>query len=285
MTFTFAENTSVSALCTLFNSAFSDYLLPMVLTEPVMHLKLTRDGTDLSLSPLALQEGTPVGFILNALGDWQGKQTAYNGGTGVVPSARGQALTEQMYRFALPFLKAQGVEQCLLEVVQENERALGVYQRLGFEVTRTLHCFREPKALLQWHSHAPQEEITLVQVAAADWPLYQSFWDVAPSWQHHTASIDRSQNYVQIVEAQAQGRCVGYGIVYPMTGAIAQLAVDPAWRGKGIGQALLQHLLTITEQPAVSVLNVADQGESLLRFLQSRKMAETLGQYEMVWAV
>lgn len=284
MTFTFADTLSTGALCTLFNSAFSDYVLPMVLTEPVMTLKLTRDGTNLYLSPLALEQGKPVGFILNALGTWQGKRTAYNGGTGVVPEARGQALTAQLYAYVLPFLKAQGVEQCLLEVIQQNTRALGVYSRLGFKVTRSLKCFRGVKANLRWHTHTPQR-VNFLKVAFPNWPLYQRFWDVAPSWQHQTASIDRSQGHVQIVEAQVDGRCVGYGIVYPLTGAVAQLAVDKAWRGQGIGQALLQEFLPFTTQPAVSMVNVEDGADSLLQFLQNRNMTETLSQYEMVWAV
>ncbi|WP_192823502.1 GNAT family N-acetyltransferase [Rufibacter sp. LB8] len=285
MTFAFAENYSTEQLCLLFNTAFSDYVVPMVLTEPVLAMKLTRDGTTLSASPLALVEEKPVGFILNSLGFWQGKKTAYNGGTGVVPTARGQALTRQLYQWSLPFLKAQGMQQCLLEVIQENERALAVYRELGFETTRTFRCFKQAATgEISWHPHVPQD-VVFTQVTLPDWPLYQTFWDVEPSWQHHTASIDRSQEFTQILEAQVNGHCVGYGIVYPMTGSIAHLAVAPAWRGKGIGQALLQELVQRATVPTVSVINVDDSGNTVLTFLENRKLGEIPGQYEMVWEV
>ncbi|ALJ01432.1 GNAT family N-acetyltransferase [Rufibacter tibetensis] len=284
MTFAFAESASVGQLCTLFNNAFSDYVQPMVLTEPIMEMKLLRDGLTPEVAPLAMQDYTPVGFIFNSLGTWQGKRTAYNAGTGVVPEARGKALTQQMYQFCVPLLRKLGVEQCLLEVIQENTRALKVYQSLGFEIIRSLRCFRGSKEDLAWHSHAP-EEVSFQKVSSPDWPLYQTFWDMEPSWQHHTAAVDRSINYVRIVEANVKDQCVGYGVVYPMTGSIAQLAIAPEWRNKGIGQALLQELVSLTSSPMVSVINVDGRGESTLQFLQNRKIQEILGQYEMLWQI
>ncbi|WP_205504054.1 GNAT family N-acetyltransferase [Rufibacter psychrotolerans] len=281
MQFAFADALSVTELCTLFNTAFSDYVQPMVLTEPILELKLTRDGTQLGVSPLALDHHAAVGFILNALGDWQGRKTAYNGGTGVVPEARGQALAERMYQFCLPVLQQEGVEQCLLEVIKENTRAFLVYQRLGFEVVRHFRCFRDTKTHLQWHGHAAKE-IELREVAHPDWALYQTFWEVEPSWQYHTAAVDRSLAHVKIVEAHHLGRCVGYGMVYPLTGAVAQLAVSPAWRRNGVGQALLQRLAELATAPAISVINVDEQSNSTLQFLQNRKMTEIMGQYEMI---
>ncbi|GGK58350.1 GNAT family N-acetyltransferase [Rufibacter glacialis] len=285
MTFAFAETAPLGQLCALFNAAFADYLLPMVLTEPIMELKLKRDGTNLALSPLAMEGPAPVGFIFTSLGEWKGKRTAYNGGTGVLPQARGHRLTEQMYHFCVPLLKQQGVTQCLLEVIQENTRALAVYKKLGFEVVRSLRCFRHPKADLQWHRHARPGQVSFQQVSVPNWALYKAFWEVEPSWQHHTAAIDRSAGYVHVVEAQAQGQCVGYGVIYGMTGALAQLAVAPAWRRKGIGQALVQELVNATTSPTISVINVDGRGESLLQFLQNRKAEEIPGQYEMVWAI
>ncbi|WP_210466301.1 GNAT family N-acetyltransferase [Rufibacter roseolus] len=282
MTFAFAQNQTVDQLTSLFNAAFSNYIMPLSLTPEVMALKLRRDGTNLSLSPLALDQKEPVGFIFQNLGEWEGKKTAYNSGTGVVTKARGQGLTPKMYEFCLPYLKEYGVEQCLLEVIQENKRAFGIYQGLGFEVIRSFHVFRHNKADLAWHGHSPAD-VTFQKVYVPDWPLYQSFWEVEPSWHLHTAAIDRTSSDVQIVEAHAQGKCVGYGIIYPLTGAIAQLAVAPAWREKGIGQALLQQLVSLTPSSIVSVINVDAKGERLLRFFKKRKMAELLGQYEMLW--
>ncbi|MGV3538777.1 MAG: GNAT family N-acetyltransferase [Rufibacter sp.] len=284
MNFSVAESATVPELCALFNTAFSDYVQPLVLTEPVLQMKLTRDGTNLSLMPLALNQQEPVGFIMNALGAWQGKRTAYNGGTGVVPHARGHNLTERMYRFCVPLLKEQGAEQCLLEVIQENKRALAIYKRLGFDVARTFHCFKQKKEDLRWHKHAPKEVI-FKQVPSSNWHQYQAFWDIEPSWQHHISAIDRCVHYTTIVEAHVLGQCVGYGILYPLTGAIAHLAVAPAWRNQGVGQALMQQLLRLATTPAVTVVNIDEKGKTLLEFVRSRNMQETFGQYEMLWEV
>lgn len=228
-----------------------------------------------------VEKQQPVSFMLNALGEWQGKRTVYNGGTGVVPQARGQRLTQQMYSYILPKLQEEGVEQCLLEVIQENQRALRIYQSLGFEIMRAFRCFRQAKEALVWHTHVAHE-VVYTPVAHPDWGVYRMFWEVEPSWQHHMAAMDRSHAYVHIIEAKVQDTCVGYGVVFSMTGAIAQLAVAPAWRGKGIGQGLVQQLMRVVTAPALSVINVEEQAHSLVQFLQGRKMEEVLGQYEMI---
>ncbi|RNI25817.1 GNAT family N-acetyltransferase [Rufibacter latericius] len=281
MTFSFAESLTVDQLCTLFNAAFSDYIQPFALSPEVMALKLRRDGTYLALSPLALDQGKPVGFIFQNIGDWHGKKTAYNSGTGVLTEARGQGLTPKMYAFSLPVLKENGVEQCLLEVIQENKRALRIYQELGFTITRTFHVFRHSKADLQWHSHSPGN-VSFRQVTAPNWSLYQTFWDVEPSWHQNPAAVDQTLADVQIVEAWLQEQCVGYGIIYPMTGAVSQLAVAPAWRRKGIGQGLLQQMVSLTSSPLIAVVNVDAQAEQMVQFLKARQMPELLGQYEML---
>ncbi len=49
-----------------------------------------------------------------------GKLTAHNDGTGVIPTYRGNQLVDKMYEVAIPRFKAKGIEQCTLEVIQEN---------------------------------------------------------------------------------------------------------------------------------------------------------------------
>lgn len=82
-----------------------------------------------------------VGYILTGIDQHNGKLTAYNAGTGVIKEYRGKSIVDQLYTHALPLMKARGVEKCLLEVICENERAIKVYQRIGFKITRHLRTF------------------------------------------------------------------------------------------------------------------------------------------------
>src|SRR5690606_11050066 len=114
-----------------FNLAFSDYLVPIHLSETDLKAKMVAENTKLDYSAGVFSDGKLVGFILIGIdGD-----TAYNGGTGVVAAYRGQNLTRKMYDFLFPILSEKGIVNHHLEVITENKKALPVYQKIGF-VTR-----------------------------------------------------------------------------------------------------------------------------------------------------
>jgi ribosomal protein S18 acetylase RimI-like enzyme len=82
-----------------------------------------------------------VGFVIHGIDFHNGQLTAYNTGTGVLVGYRGLAVVDKLYAHAIPVLKAEGIEKCLLEVICENERAIKVYKRIGFQTTRKLSSF------------------------------------------------------------------------------------------------------------------------------------------------
>ena len=89
-----------------------------------------------------------VGYTLNGFGLWNGKQTAYDAGTGVIPGFRNQGIGKNMFEFLLPKLREIGIEQMLLEVIEKNENALKLYQNLGFENSRKLAFFEQSEHLI-----------------------------------------------------------------------------------------------------------------------------------------
>ena len=115
-----------------FLEAFSDYQVDMQVSREDFDLRLRRDGVQLEASAGAFDESRMVGFYMNALGEWQGKHTAYDAGTGVIPAYRRQGIAEQLFACMVPRLKEADVEQYLLEVLTENARAVALYQKLGF---------------------------------------------------------------------------------------------------------------------------------------------------------
>jgi ribosomal protein S18 acetylase RimI-like enzyme len=52
---------------------------------------------------------------------------------GLKSDLRGSGLAAELMQVAFDFFRAKGVEQCYLEVEQDNKRAVGFYNKLGFK--------------------------------------------------------------------------------------------------------------------------------------------------------
>ncbi|OKL39157.1 GNAT family N-acetyltransferase [Pontibacter flavimaris] len=283
--FSFLTAKDLPQLRNTFLEAFADYVVPVQLSEEQLKDKVEREGILPGFSVGAFVGGQMVGFILTGLGEWQGRPTAYNAGTGVVPLHRGHSLTQQMYDFLLPKLRESGVEQCILEVIQGNMPAIRAYKKVGFKITRSLSCFRAAKQDLLLGAE-PSEQVTISATTQPDWETYSSFWEVGPSWQNDINAIKRSKGQAQTLEARSvQQEVVGYISFFRKNGAVAQLAVGKGWRGKGIGTALLREAVKQVEAPSIMFINIEDTGQSMLSYLKGRHLGLLLRQYEMLMPI
>ncbi|MEJ8800861.1 GNAT family N-acetyltransferase [Pontibacter sp. H249] len=280
-TFSFLAAQEMPTLHHAFLKAFADYIVPIQLDAVQFKAKIKREGIEPSFCVAAYNKGQIIGFILTGLGEWQGKPTAYNAGTGVLPEYRGHQLTQQLYTFLLPKLRESGIECCLLEVIQENEPALKSYRNIGMQVTRTLYSFRVKKEDLIFPVDRPQN-ISISKAVKPNWQLYQSFQDIKPSWQNCSQAVRRSKDENILLEAKDQNKIVtGFIVVYPKNGAIAQLAVAKGSRGNGIGTALLREAAMLTQAPTLLCINVDATATQIISYLENRYFKRLLVQYEM----
>ena len=225
-----------NSLFECFIAAFSDYQVDMRMSREQFEQRLARDGVRLEVSAGAFDGRKMIGFYIHAIGEWQGKQTAYDAGTGVIPAYRRQGVAEQLFAFLAPQLKVLGAEQYLLEVLTANERAVALYRKLGFEDTRRLAVFRrsDPVKLV--------DDPSIRRVEKCDWELFKSFWDGYPSWQNSIKAVERIGNESVVVCAYVDDRCVGYGVAFKPWASLMQVAVDGGHRRKGIGSRILSTL-------------------------------------------
>src|SRR5262245_33041074 len=164
-----------------FLAAFSDYEVDMQMSREQFRQRITRDGVDLAMSAAAFDNERMIGFCINGFGEWQGKSTAYDAGTGVISGYRGRGVAKELFAFLELKLKEAGISQYLLEVLTSNVPAATLYRKLGFVDTRRLAVFR---ANSQKGTKDPTERpVTIKQVERPDWGLFQTFWDGYPSWQ------------------------------------------------------------------------------------------------------
>src|SRR5215216_4987635 len=112
-----------------FLEAFSDYEVDMQMSREQFEQRIARDGVELEISAGAFDDGKMIGFYMNGVGLWQGKQTAYDAGTGVIPEYRGRGVAKDLFAFVVERLREVSVSQYLLEVLTSNDRAVSLYRK------------------------------------------------------------------------------------------------------------------------------------------------------------
>src|SRR3569832_953558 len=263
LTYRLLTAANFSTLYACFLHAFSDYQVDMQMSEQQFAHRLARDGVQLEISTGAFDDDDMIGFYLTALGDWQGKLTAYDAGTGIVPDYRGRGVAQELFAFTVSRLKERAVSQCLLEVLTSNERAVALYRKLGFFEVRRLAVCRSQQPLKPIDDLV---EVDLRRIPKPDWRLYQSFWDGYPSWQNSIAAVERIPNDRMILAAHVDGNCVGYGVVFQPAANLMQLAVAPLHRRKGIGSQILRAL---SAGDTLKVNNIDEESKATLAFFES----------------
>ena len=264
-----------SSLYECFLEAFSDYQVNMQISEQGFAQRLTRDGVKLDISVGAFDNDRIIGFYINALGDWQGKQTAYDEGTGVIPHYRKRGVAQDSFAFMVSKLKERAVSQYLLEVLSTNERAVALYRKLGFVEVRRFAVFRSQQALEPLRD---LPEVELRRIEEPDWNLFQSFWDGYPSWQNSIAAVERIPKHTTSIGAYVEGACVGYGVVFKPVANLMQLAVAPAYRRNGIGSRILRAL---SDVETLKVNNIDEELKGTLAFYEANGFEMVLEQFEM----
>lgn len=264
------------AIYQAFLKAFSDYPVHMDMSFAQFEKMLKRRGFDPHVSVGAFDEDCLVGFILNGCRKWNGKATAYDVGTGVIPQFRKQGITKHMLHIAKQQLSDSGTEQYILEVLTSNPSAANIYRKNGFTAQREFLCCQMERGKDRSDPIYQAEHIL-----NPDWELFESFWDFPPSWQNSISSVEALKENFMISVVRTNNQIVGYGIIDQSTGEIPQIAVDKNWRRKGIGGSILADLIEQTDSGQIKILNMDTRSKALLHFISSAGFYPTVHQYEM----
>ncbi len=273
-------DTAIDIIHSTFNRAFSDYQVKTELPLWKLDQMLCRRGYIPEKSIGAFKMDSLVGFILNGCRLWDGKLTAYDTGTGVIPEYRKQGLTTNMFYKAVELLKNAAVEQYLLEVIQSNTAAFELYKKQGFEITRTFSCYKMPKSKYKADITWKVEHVEMFN--DTDWESLKQLWDVQPSWQNSIESLNTLPEAFDCSIVRSESSIIGYGIIERKTGDIPQIGVSREHRRKGIAASIISDLINRTESDNIAVINVDDRGDSLKNFLETSGFEHFIDQYEMI---
>jgi ribosomal protein S18 acetylase RimI-like enzyme len=282
MEYRFLTSDDLPQLHEAYLAAFSNYAVKIEPSRDQLLRVLVRNGLRWDISSGVFAGERMIGFTANGYDYWNEQPTAYDSGTGVVPEHRRCGIALKLFDLMLARLREEGIRQYLLEVISSNEPALNLYRKLGFTETRTLEILSMGQPLRTSNQAQHPDELKIVEIAAPDWNLLQSFWTDQPSWANSINAIKRSLSSKLVLGAYLSEQCVGYGIASTSFGDISQLAVAPAYRRHGIGSALLHALHSrITPGKTATMNNVDSSSREALAFSRTHGFNQVLTQIEM----
>lgn len=272
------EHIDFDTLFCAFEKAFDDYEIRFEKEE--VRSMLRRRGYNPTLSFAAFVNGSIVAFTLNGTGTFNGIPTAYDTGTGTVKEYRGRNLAGKIFNHSIPFLREAGISRYLLEVLQNNEKAISVYRRMNFEVTREFDCFGQTVDRidsLDVNAGCLVGPVSLDAVRQS-----QQACDFVPSWQNSIESIERGVSELTCLGAFLDGKMAGHCVFDAHTGDLARIAVRKEFRRKGIASRLLGEAIVQMKTDYVKVLNICSEDHGMAAFLQSRNIPLASRQFEMM---
>lgn len=274
------EKTDFNSLFKAFNEAFIDYEIQITAEE--LRALLKRRGFVPELSFGAFEDDRLVAFTFNGIGFYNDLKTAYDTGTGTIKEFRGRGIATEIFNYSIPFLKEAGISQYLLEVLQHNTKAVSVYRKLGFEVSREFNYFTQVNQEIKIPESLASGDFIFREIGPDSKELFMQFWDYLPSWQNSFEAINRCRENFKITGAFSKNKLVGYCIFEPVSGDITQISVHKDYRRKGIGSILLKNALGDNRNNIIKVINCDITCDSLTEFLAAAGILLKGKQFEMI---
>lgn len=117
--------------------AFADYFVKLSFTTDRLLQMVRADSVDLAASRVALRSGVAIGGALIARRGWTSRLAAM----ALLPEARRQGAGRALVTRALEEAHARGERTMMLEVIEQNEPAVKLYEACGFQKIRRLVGF------------------------------------------------------------------------------------------------------------------------------------------------
>ncbi|MGG1658907.1 GNAT family N-acetyltransferase [Brevibacillus sp. NRS-1366] len=200
---TFAEVTKA------WNRGFEGYYIPVTMTEESLVQRLGAEGYVMSLSVVAFDGTEPVGLVANGLRMIGDQKVAWNGGTGVATEYRRQGVGRLLIQATLDLYREAGMDVATLEALSQNEKAIALYEQLGYRVDDRLLFWQRMDALPEQAFGEQVNSPYQVRAAWAQEVAALPFYRADVPWQNQWQSLRDAQTL--LVEDQS-GQVVGYAM-------------------------------------------------------------------------
>ncbi|MGE4583037.1 MAG: GNAT family N-acetyltransferase [Sphaerochaeta sp.] len=251
-----------------FNEAFSDYAVSAGMDRQQFRTHLQSIAYSPKDSIGLFDDTRLVGFLLVG----RRGNTAYDGGTGIIPSHRGKGYSHRLVEDALNHLTKQGCKAFLLEVLDTNTRAKELYIKHGFTYRRSLLCYQAERTMVR----ANPTSLTLEAQSTAGIPDNP----FEPSWQNSTESMLAIA--VPTADIMYEQQAIGVVCYQPQRGSIAQIYLKPQfWTREFVKQAIISCASACTA-PSLRCINVDAGNQVLIQSLEALAFERFTTQSEMI---
>lgn len=235
-----ASSYLVAELVKMLNQGFEDYFIPIHFTNSMFLNMLQKDGIDLSASRVLLANQDPCGIALIApRGALHASRLA---AMGIAKETRGKGAGSWFMKELIAEACDRGDQEMVLEVIEQNEPAVKLYRKYGFESVRRLVGYvhkgeeageNQKGDLNEIELHEMGRLISQYGLSDLPWQLSgESVMQINPPLRAYRGG----QAYILI--SNPEGEHV----------VIWSLLVEPEARGNGLGTRMLKHVLANWER-------------------------------------
>ncbi|MFJ5716453.1 GNAT family N-acetyltransferase [Neobacillus sp. NPDC093127] len=205
---------------TAWNRGFEGYFVQIEMTAETFFQRFVNEGLSMTMSLVAFDGEEPVAIILNGVRNIDGKKTVWNGGTGVATSYRGKGVSKQLMEETFKLYADEGIEVATLEAIKENERAIRLYQKYGYEIIDSV-VFLSGAVESQ---SAATSSIQIKPIRPEQLPTFQFYKENVP-WQCQWQSVRPGEAQVYYAAGDEQlGYCL-FRRVWNQTGQLEKVII------------------------------------------------------------
>jgi len=218
-------------LVNFLNLGFENYLVPIHLNTDTFLNMLRKDGIDLTASCVLLADDRPAGIALIARRGWSSRLAAM----GILKELRGKGAGYWLMDELINEACQRGEREMVLEVIEQNEPALHLYQKSGFQTVRRLIGMIRRDAAEDRKSDLQEIDLRAVGGLISQYGLPDLPWQLSGEsivqMNPPARAYQKGQAYVVLSNPEAEHI------------AIWSLLVKPNARGHGLGTDLLRSVI------------------------------------------